>query len=151
VRIVAFLVLSSLSSTANAASVIAVAPAEQPEHPSIVTFGASSASPSMAFAATREPTSGSSIVILGEPEPGPADDKVSAIGDQGNSAARGFAHIPMVIRGGIVGDAFVRAAATGPSPTSAPVATAAAPPPDQPKPEAAAAPSSVYRQPAKTE
>jgi hypothetical protein len=144
--VVAFLALGSLSGAANAASVFAVAPAEQPENPSIVTFGASSASPSTALATTRE-TSGSSIVTLGEPVPGPADDKVSAIGDQGNSAARGFAHIPMVIRGGIVGDAFVRAASAGPSPTAAPVATADS----QPKPEAAAAPSSVYQQPAKSD
>src|SRR5262245_50433393 len=103
--VVAFLALGSFSGAANAGSIIAAAaPAERPYHPSIITFAASSASsPGVATAMRDDPTSGSSIVPLGEPEPGSADEKVSAIGEESKRAARGFADIPMVIRGGIVG------------------------------------------------
>jgi hypothetical protein len=144
--VVAFLTLGTLvPCAANAASIIAVA--EPTEHPSIVILGAPSAS-STAVIAPQGSIAGSSIIALGDPGLAPADEKVSAIGNESKRTARGFGDTPMVIRGGIVGDAFVRTAPAAPNPAVAPATTADAQSKGQPEPETAATSSTAYEQPA---
>jgi hypothetical protein len=133
--VAAFLTLGSLlPGAANAGSIIALAPAEQLDHPSIVVPGASAASPSTKAAAAREPASGSSVIALGSAN----DDKVSAIAGESQRPLHRPTDIPMVIRGGIVGDAFARTASAASSPAMLPGKAADASPADQPQPQTSA-------------
>ena len=133
--VAAFLTLGSfLPGAANAGSIIALAPAGHLNPPSIVVPGVSDASPSTKAAAAREPASGSSIVALGSAN----DDKVSAIADESEPPVHRPTVIPLVIRGGIVGDAFARTASATLSPAPLPATAADAPPADQPQPQTSA-------------
>jgi hypothetical protein len=91
---------------------------------SIVVLGVSTSTPSIVVLGASEPA-GPSIVALGDPEPYVTDEKVAAIPDKPEHK-HGFMRNPMVIRGGIAGDAFA-----SPTPAAAPAkstATAAAAP-----------------------
>ncbi|MER8798725.1 hypothetical protein [Mesorhizobium sp. M0019] len=89
---------------------------------SLVFLGQTTATPSVVSAGALERAKTPSIVALGEKLPdvneNVTDEKVAAIPSQPN---HGFTGSPMIIRGGIVGDAFAT-----PAPKAAP-ATAAAP------------------------
>jgi hypothetical protein len=91
---------------------------------SFVVLGAPSSTPSVVRLGAPEPvkvaesTSTPSIVALGEPAPDVAYEKVAAIPSQ---PKHDFMQSPMIIRGGIVGDAFAT-----PAPSAAPAATTAA-------------------------
>ncbi|MER8406048.1 hypothetical protein NKH16_15045 [Mesorhizobium sp. M1307] len=89
---------------------------------SLVFLGQTTATPSVVNAGALERAKTPSIVALGEKLPdvneNVADEKVAAIPSQ---PSHGFDGSPMIIRGGIVGDAFAT-----PAPKAAP-ATAAAP------------------------
>ena len=82
----------------------------------------------------------SSVVTMGEPA---LKETVSA--SNGKSSVIHRFDSPMVIRGGIIGDAFVRAAPAVAAPTATPADTAGAPAP-QPEPDATT--TSSYGQPA---
>lgn len=91
---------------------------------SFVVLGAASSTPSVVRLGAPEPvkvtesSSTPSIVALGEPVPDVAYEKVAAIPSQ---PKHDFMQSPMIIRGGIVGDAFAT-----PAPSAAPAATTAA-------------------------
>ncbi|MER9060688.1 hypothetical protein [Mesorhizobium sp. M0933] len=117
---------------------------------SLVFVGQTTATPSVVSSSAVEGAKTPSIVALGEKLPNVnenvTEEKVAAIPSQ---PSHGFAGSPMIIRGGIVGDAFAT-----PAPKAAP-ATAAAPAADSkadPKvasktPEPAAQPLAAPDQP----
>lgn len=72
------------------------------------------------FVVLGAPSSTPSIVALGEPVPDVTYEKVAAISSKPEPKHR-FMQSPMIIRGGIVGDAFAT-----PAPSAAPAATTAA-------------------------
>ncbi|TJV23903.1 MAG: hypothetical protein E5Y16_29010, partial [Mesorhizobium sp.] len=92
---------------------------------SFVVLGAPSSTPSVVSLGAPEPakvagnSSTPSIVALGEPVPDVTYEKVSAIPSQ-PEPKHDFMQGPMIIRGGIVGDAFAT-----PAPSPAPAATTA--------------------------
>ncbi|MER8830278.1 hypothetical protein NKH73_28730 [Mesorhizobium sp. M0938] len=91
---------------------------------SFIVPGAPSSTPSLVKLGAPEPvkvaesSSTPSIVALGEPVPDITYEKVAAIPSQ---PKHDFTQSPMIIRGGIVGDAFAT-----PAPSAAPAATTAA-------------------------
>ncbi|PAP95884.1 hypothetical protein [Mesorhizobium wenxiniae] len=95
---------------------------------SFVVLGAPSSTPSVVKLGAPEPvkvagsSSTLSIVALGEPVPDVTYEKVAAIPSQ-PKPKHDFMQSPMIIRGGIVGDAFAK-----PAPSAAPAATTAAAP-----------------------
>ncbi|MGX9571701.1 hypothetical protein [Mesorhizobium sp. f-mel] len=95
---------------------------------SFVVLGAPSSTPSVVKLGAPEPvkvagsSSTPSIVALGEPVPDVTYEKVAAIPSQ-PKPKHDFMQSPMIIRGGIVGDAFAK-----PAPSAAPAATTAAAP-----------------------
>jgi hypothetical protein len=103
---------------------------------SFVVIGAPTSTPSIVMLGSPEPvttaesikagydSSTPSIVVFGDPLPDVTYEKVAAIPDQPKSK-RGFMQSPMVIRGGIVGDALATPAP--PSAASAKASAAAAP------------------------
>lgn len=107
-RIVGALGLAVMAGTAQASSLVFV--------------GQTTATPSVVSVGALERAKTPSIVALGAPLPdineNVTDEKVAAIPSQ---PSHGFNGSPMIIRGGIVGDAFAT-----PAPKAAP-ATAAAP------------------------
>lgn len=116
-----------LCSGAQASSIIALEAMDEPVGPSVIVIGAP-AEPAMDRQETATGTQlaypfpggsdgsftamGSSLVGLAAPI---SDEKVAAIGDD-KEARHHFA--PMVIRGGIVGDAFARTVAPRPQDTA---------------------------------
>jgi hypothetical protein len=91
------------SNTATASSILVLGPTPADQMPSIVTLGAPTGSKDIASAAAGSPT-----IARGEPAPDVADETVSAI----EASKHRLADMPMVIRGGIAGDAFSPAAAS---------------------------------------
>ncbi|RUV09323.1 hypothetical protein, partial [Mesorhizobium sp. M5C.F.Ca.IN.020.32.2.1] len=95
---------------------------------SFVVLGAPSSTPSVVKLGAPEPvkvagsSSTPSIVALGEAVPDVTYEKVAAIPSQ-PKPKHDFMQSPMIIRGGIVGDAFAK-----PAPSAAPAATTAAAP-----------------------
>ncbi|RWE94608.1 hypothetical protein [Mesorhizobium sp.] len=95
---------------------------------SFVVLGAPSSTPSVVKLGAPEPvkvagsSSTPSIVALGEAVPDVTYEKVAAIPSQ-PKPKHDFMQSPMIIRGGIVGDAFAKLA-----PSAAPAATTAAAP-----------------------
>ncbi|RWL16187.1 MULTISPECIES: hypothetical protein [Mesorhizobium] len=95
---------------------------------SFVVLGAPSSTPSVVKLGAPEPvkvagsSSAPSIVALGDPVPDVTYEKVAAIPSQ-PKPKHDFMQSPMIIRGGIVGDAFAK-----PAPSAAPAATTAAAP-----------------------
>lgn len=172
----AFVLLGVLwTGEAAASSFIVLAPSEDAGGPSVVTLGEprSTASvttllppdgatdPAVTIGEVEQPgkaypadsgiiTVSSSIVAMGEPEVA-AQEKVSAIG--GDSRKPQFDRLPIVIRGGVVGDAFSPAAVGGPVPlTPEPdgpdqQASGAAPPQSQPKKPVEQAPEPQPQEP----
>ena len=124
-----------LPGAAQAASILQLAPSSA--DPSIVTLGASSVSPSIMTAGTADPAAARSIVALGNSAPGIAYDNVAAIGDEPQKFSHRPNTTPLVIRGGIVGEAFARDTGSAPSPAADPSAGApeAAPTPVAASPE----------------
>jgi hypothetical protein len=110
VRILGALGLTVAAGTAQASSF--VVPGAPSSTPSVVRLGAPE--PVKMAGSSSTP----SIVALGEPLPDVAYEKVSAIPSQ---PKHDFVQSPMIIRGGIVGDAF-----TKPAPDAAPAAATAA-------------------------
>ncbi|RWQ61044.1 hypothetical protein [Mesorhizobium sp.] len=116
VRILGALGLTLAAGTAQASSFIVLgAPSSTP---SVVSLGA----PEPAKVAGNSSTP--SIVALGEPVPDVTYEKVSAIPSQ-PKPKHDFTQSPMIIRGGIVGDAFAT-----PAPSAAPATTTAAAAPE---------------------
>jgi hypothetical protein len=117
-RIVAALLIASglLPATAHASSILVLTPTS--DEPSIVTLGASSVSPSSVAAGTADPAASPSILALGEAQPGIAYESVAAIGGDVEKSQARRNDPPMVIRGGIVGDAFTRGTRISASPMS---------------------------------
>ncbi|GLS34357.1 hypothetical protein GCM10007937_60720 [Mesorhizobium albiziae] len=77
-------------------------------------------------AGTVDPAAAKSIVALGNSAPGIAYENVAAIGDEPEKSSRRPNTTPMVIRGGIVGEAFARDTGSAPSPAAEPSAAAPA-------------------------
>ncbi|QIA24813.1 hypothetical protein [Mesorhizobium sp. AA22] len=114
VRILGALGLTLAAGGAHASSfIVLVAPSSTP---SVVKLGA----PEPVKVAGSSSTQ--SIVALGEAVPDVTYEKVAAIPSQ-PKPKHDFMQSPMIIRGGIVGDAFAK-----PAPSAAPAATTAAAP-----------------------
>lgn len=118
---VAIFLLGAAVADAEASSLMVLGPAKDAVGPSMVVLDAPSP-------ATSDGAAARSIVAVGQSEPPVSDEKLSSISAEPAVPHRGPATAPMVIRGGIVGDAFVRSA---PPPVTEPrqVATGAAPTP----------------------
>lgn len=131
----AFLTVSGLlSGTAHASSILALSASA--DTPSIRTLGTTAASASIMTAGTTDPAASPSIIALGESEPGVAYENVAAIGGDGEKPRPRLNEATMVIRGGIVGDAFAHGSGTAASPVLTREASAdaeSAPPPVQPR------------------
>ncbi|RWB35625.1 MAG: hypothetical protein EOQ41_04375 [Mesorhizobium sp.] len=110
VRILGALGLALAAGGAHASSFVV------PGAPSVVKLGAPE--PVKVAGSSSTP----SIVALGEPVPDVTYEKVAAIPSQ-PKPKHDFMQSPMIIRGGIVGDAFAK-----PAPSAAPAATTAAAP-----------------------
>ncbi len=91
---------------------------EEPGGPSITTVAAEGSQdfPSVTFLSGS--SGGPSIIVLGDPVA--TDEKVAAIPQSTDTKASSMGPMPMVIRGGLVGEAFVRQAPAGASQASAP-------------------------------
>ncbi len=142
--VAAFLAYGFFMPGANASSVLVLAPNELSGHPSIIAPHASFSFPSVVFAMPSEPAAMSSVIVIGEPG-STIESLISAIDEKPSRPHR--IESPMVIRGGIVGEAFVRAAPSVAAPPAAPASTADAP--SQPEPDATT--TSAYEQPTATE
>lgn len=116
VRILGALGLTLAAGGAQASSFVVLGASTST--PSVVTLSA----PESAKAAesTKAGSSTPSIVALGKPVPDVTYEKVAAIPSQPRPK-HDFRQSPMIIRGGIVGDAFAK-----PAPLAAPTATTAA-------------------------
>ncbi|MDX8452077.1 hypothetical protein RFM98_04855 [Mesorhizobium sp. VK9D] len=93
---------------------------------SIVVLGVSTSTPSVIRLNAIEPpwlsaVSTPSMIALGDPMPAVTDEKVAAIPEKSRHQ-----QAPMIIRGGIVGGAFVTPAATASAKPQTPAATAPA-------------------------
>jgi hypothetical protein len=137
--VAAFLAVGLLAPIRADASSIITLP-DDDDYPSIIAPHASFSFPSVAFVMPTEPIAISSVITMGEPA---LKETVSA--SNGKSSVIHRFDSPMVIRGGIIGDAFVRAAPAVAAPTATPADTAGAPAP-QPEPDATT--TSSYGQPA---
>ena len=144
--VAAFLAYGFFMPGANASSVLTPAPDELSDHPSIIAPNASFSFPSVVFVMPSEPAAMSSVIVMSEP--GSVIESVgSAVVDDPSRTRR--IESPMVIRGGIVGEAFVRAAPSVAALPAAPANTADAPSRPQPEPDATT--TSAYEQPTATE
>ena len=119
VRIVGVFGVSLAAMTGGAQASSIVVHRRTDSTPSIVMLGSPNRRRQRSIKAGYD-SSTPSIVVLGDPLPDVTDEKVAAIPDQSESK-RGFMQSPMVIRGGIAGDAFAT-----PAPPSAASATASA-------------------------
>lgn len=137
--VAAFLAVGLLAPIRADASSLITLP-DDDDYPSIIAPHASFSFPSVAFVMPTEPIAISSVITMGEPA---LEETVSA--SNGKSSVIHRFDSPMVIRGGIIGDAFVRAAPAGAAPTATPADTVGAPAP-QPEPDATT--TSSYGQPA---
>lgn len=137
--VAAFLAVGLLAPIRADASSLITLP-DDDDYPSIIAPHASFSFPSVAFVMPTEPIAISSVITMGEPA---LKETVSA--SNGKSSVIHRFDSPMVIRGGIIGDAFVRAAPAVAAPTATPADTAGAPAP-QPEPDATT--TSSYGQPA---
>lgn len=137
--VAAFLAVGLLAPIRADASSLITLP-DDDDYPSIIAPHASFSFPSVAFVMPTEPIAISSVITMGEPA---LEETVSA--SNGKSSVIHRFDSPMVIRGGIIGDAFVRAAPAVAAPTATPADTAGAPAP-QPEPDATT--TSSYGQPA---
>jgi len=98
---------------AQASSLIVLEPMKTPLGPSIVVLGAPS--PSVAVlpeAGDSSAAKSPSIIALGEAVPAVSYEKLAAIGTEPTTKQNRPAAVPMIIRGGIVGDAFSRSEPT---------------------------------------
>lgn len=140
----------SASSAANASSIVVVG-VPGPATPSVVTLGEPTRDPAIADAPRTAYASPSierfgspppnfrwvspSVIAMIDAPPPVAFENVASIGD-GNGRRGDF--MPMVIRGGIVGEAFVSrsapVASSGESPASEPEQQVSAPAPGDPDP-----------------
>ena len=151
--VTALLTFSVLSGAAHASSILVLAPGSG--NPSAITLGASSTSPSIVAAGTDDPAATPSIVALGRTEPGVAYENVAAIDGEAQKPKPHRNIPPMVIRGGVVGDAFTRGSGLSSSPMPAGEAPSpAAETPSSPEgttptaePQAAEAPSQPVGEP----
>ena len=134
--VAAFLAVGLLAPIRADASSIITLP-DDDDYPSIIAPHASFSFPSVAFVMPTQQTAISSVVTMGEPA---LKETVSA--SNGKSSVIHRFDSPLVIRGGIVGDAFVRAVPFDAAPTAAPADT----PPPQPEPDTTT--TSSYGQPA---
>ncbi|AZN98594.1 hypothetical protein EJ066_16240 [Mesorhizobium sp. M9A.F.Ca.ET.002.03.1.2] len=116
VRILGALGLTLAAGGAQASSFVALGASTST--PSVVTLSAPE--PEKAAESTKAGPSTPSIVALGKPVPDVTYEKVAAIPSQAEPK-HDFRQSPMIIRGGIVGDAFAR-----PAPLAAPAAVTAA-------------------------
>lgn len=116
VRIVGALGLTLAAGGAQASSLVVLGASTST--PSVVTLSAPE--PAKAAESTKAGSSTPSIVALGKPVPDVTYEKVAAIPSQPRPK-HDFRQSPMIIRGGIVGDAFAT-----PAPSPAPAATTAA-------------------------
>lgn len=137
----AFILTMAASGAARASSFVVMGDVAPASTPSIITLGAPA--PVMASAqdasSVERPLETPSIIALGEPLPEVTFEKVAAIPDKGPSFQ------PLVIRGGITGDAFAPAtpakngkdkAAPAQQAAAAPKNDAPAPPPTPAAPPA---------------
>jgi hypothetical protein len=113
---------SLLPGAAQASSILVLG--DSTVDPSIVTLGAASGSPSTVAMGTGGKVANPSIVALGA-EPGVAYENVAAIGDEGRKSKSRHNDPLMVIRGGIVGDAFTHGSGMPASPVPSNVVPAA--------------------------
>ncbi|BCH26203.1 hypothetical protein [Mesorhizobium sp. L-8-3] len=127
--ILLLLVCLAASGTAQASSLIVLEASNDPVGPSMMVVGGlEPASPEAAG-----PSDSVSVVAVGEAPPAVSGEKLSSItSDAPQSGPRA---VPMVIRGGIVGDAFTRSLPT-PAPAAQPPAATRAPATSRPEPEA---------------
>lgn len=102
-----------LPGAAQASSILVLG--DSTADPSIVTLGAASGAPSIVAMGTDGQAASPSIIALGG-EPGVAYENVAAIGDEDQKSKPRHNDPMMVIRGGIVGDAFTRGSGMPASP-----------------------------------
>ena len=108
------IILASMTVGAQASSIVTVGPATS--GPSMIVLGSADepARSSIIVLGGSESPPRPSVVALGEPVPNIDDEEVAAIPAAGKAAPRPQAQLPMVMRGGIAGDAFVRAESASP-------------------------------------
>jgi hypothetical protein len=137
----AFILTMAAAGMARASSFVVMGDTAPAATPSIITLGAPA--PVMASAqdasSVERPLETPSIIALGEPLPEVTFEKVAAI------PRRGPTFQPLVIRGGIAGDAFTPA--SPPRDTAAPAQQAAASRGDVPAPPPAPASPPAYLPP----
>ena len=124
-----------LPGAAQASSILVLG--DSTADPSFVTLGAASGAPSIVAVGTAGQAANPSIIALGA-EPGVAYENVAAIGGDGAKSTSRRNDPMMVIRGGIVGDAFTRGSGMPASQVPSNVAPAAETPAAQPPQSAAA-------------
>lgn len=134
-----------LPGTAQASSILVMG--DGAAGPSIVTLGAASGSPSIVAMGTDGQATNPSIIALGA-EPGVAYENVAAIGGDGKKSKPRQNDPLMVIRGGIVGDAFTHGSGMSASPMPSTVAPPAETPTAAEQPQAAEAPKPQPEEPA---
>ncbi len=132
-RILAALFLAATATGgAQASSIVSLEPMRENIGPSMIVLGAADG------ATVEEPggppvtvlsrsSSGPSIIVLGDPAP--TDEKVAAIPPDAKPSS--MRAMPMVIRGGLAGEVFVRQAPAGASQAAAPGQPAALDPNDK--------------------
>ncbi|MCV3243812.1 hypothetical protein [Mesorhizobium sp. ZC-5] len=126
-----------LPGAAQASSILVLG--DSTADPSIVTLGAASGAPSIVAMGTAGHAGSPSIIALGR-EPGVAYENVAAIGDDAAKSKTRRNDPMMVIRGGIVGDAFTRGSGMPASPVPSKMVPIADTPAQQPQSAAAKQP-----------
>lgn len=131
---IVLLVLAAASGDAGASSLIVLEQMKSPVGPSIVALRAR---PSSVSSEGTGSAAWRSIIAFGEAVPAVSHEKLSSIGTNPAAPRKGPFVTPMVIRGGIVGDAFLRSA---PVPVAEPRQAAAGQEPASSRTEAEAPP-----------
>ncbi len=105
------IILAAMTAGAQASSIIMLGSAAEGTGPSMILLGspARTVTASVVIIAGSESPKRPSIVAFGEPAPSVDHEKVAAIPAVEKATPRKPAQLPMVIRGGLAGDAFARA------------------------------------------
>jgi hypothetical protein len=118
-----FVAPEPMTESVGPSMIVLGAPAAAPQEPATPSTAqpASPAYPSLTFMSGSSSQANPSIVVLGEPA-GISSDAVAAIPQPTEKRASSMGAMPMVIRGGLVGEGYGRSAPSGASQASAPEA-----------------------------
>ena len=108
------IILAAMTAGAQASSIVMMGSETEATGPSMIVLGSPAARSSIVVLGSSESPQRPSIVVFGEPAPSIDDEEVAAIPAAPKTKPRRPAQLPMVMRGGIAGDAFVRAESASP-------------------------------------